>query len=56
MSNSKYIEMIEKEQMNKEIPEFSPGDTVVVQVKIKEGIVSVCRLLKALSSVSVTVV
>jgi len=37
MSNSKYIEMIEKEQMNKEIPEFSPGDTVVVQVKIKEG-------------------
>ena len=37
MSNSKYIEMIEKEQMHKDIPEFSPGDTVVVQVKIKEG-------------------
>ena len=37
MSNSKNIELIEKAQMNKEIPEFSPGDTVVVQVKIKEG-------------------
>jgi large subunit ribosomal protein L19 len=23
--------------MNKEIPEFSPGDTVIVQVKVKEG-------------------
>ena len=37
MSNSKNIELIEKEQMNKEIPAFSPGDTVVVQVKIKEA-------------------
>ena len=27
---------MEKEQL-KEIPEFNPGDTVVVQVKIKEG-------------------
>jgi len=34
---SKIIEAIEKEQMDKEIPEFSPGDTVVVQVKVKEG-------------------
>jgi large subunit ribosomal protein L19 len=31
------IAAIEKEQMTKEIPEFSPGDTVVVQVKVKEG-------------------
>ena len=23
--------------MNKEIPEFSPGDTVIVQVKVREG-------------------
>ena len=23
--------------MNKDIPDFSPGDTVVVQVKVKEG-------------------
>ena len=34
---SKLIEAIEQEQMSKEIPEFSPGDTVVVQVKVKEG-------------------
>jgi len=34
---SKVIEAIEQEQMNKEIPEFSPGDTVNVQVKVKEG-------------------
>jgi large subunit ribosomal protein L19 len=31
------IAALEKEQMSKEIPEFSPGDTVVVQVKVKEG-------------------
>lgn len=31
------IAAIEKEQMNKDIPDFSPGDTVVVQVKVKEG-------------------
>lgn len=34
---SKIIEQLEKEQMDREIPEFSPGDTVVVQVKVKEG-------------------
>jgi large subunit ribosomal protein L19 len=34
---SKIIEAIEQEQMSKEIPEFSPGDTVVVQVKVMEG-------------------
>ena len=34
---SKIIEAIEQEQMGKEIPRFSPGDTVVVQVKVKEG-------------------
>jgi len=34
---SKIIEAIEQEQMGKEIPAFSPGDTVVVQVKVKEG-------------------
>lgn len=31
------IEILEKEQMTKEVPSFSPGDTVVVQVKVKEG-------------------
>lgn len=34
---SKIIEAIENEQMGKEIPEFAPGDTIVVQVKVKEG-------------------
>jgi len=33
----KMIDELEKEQMGKEIPEFSAGDTVVVQVKVKEG-------------------
>ena len=31
------IAAIEKEQMGKDIPDFSPGDTIVVQVKVKEG-------------------
>ncbi|MGB5629465.1 MAG: 50S ribosomal protein L19 [Woeseiaceae bacterium] len=34
---SKIIEAIEHEQMEKELPPFAPGDTVVVQVKVKEG-------------------
>jgi large subunit ribosomal protein L19 len=34
---SNIIEQLEKEQMNKDIPAFAPGDTVVVQVKVKEG-------------------
>jgi large subunit ribosomal protein L19 len=34
---SNIIEQLEQEQMGKEIPDFSPGDTLVVQVKVKEG-------------------
>ncbi len=34
---SKVIEALEKEQITKEIPDFSPGDTVLVQVKVREG-------------------
>ncbi len=34
---SKIIDAIDQEQMDKEIPEFAPGDTVVVQVRVKEG-------------------
>lgn len=34
---SNIIEQLEAEQMNREIPKFSAGDTVVVQVKVKEG-------------------
>ena len=37
MSANKIIAEIEKEQMSKELPDFAPGDTVVVQVKVKEG-------------------
>jgi large subunit ribosomal protein L19 len=34
---SNIIAQIEAEQMKKDVPEFFPGDTVVVQVKVKEG-------------------
>jgi large subunit ribosomal protein L19 len=31
------IEALEKEQITRQVPDFSPGDTVVVEVKVKEG-------------------
>ena len=31
------IEQLESEQMTRKIPSFGPGDTVIVQVKVKEG-------------------
>ena len=35
---SKIIDQINNEQMQgKDVPEFNPGDTVLVQVKVKEG-------------------
>lgn len=34
---SDIIKKLEAEQMNKEIPAFAPGDTVIVQVKVKDG-------------------
>ncbi|MFN2349398.1 MAG: 50S ribosomal protein L19 [Thioalkalivibrio sp.] len=34
---SNIIQQLEAEQMNREVPDFTPGDTVVVQVKVKEG-------------------
>ncbi len=34
---SNIIEQLDAEQMTREIPDFSSGDTVVVQVKVKEG-------------------
>ncbi|MCB1602014.1 MAG: 50S ribosomal protein L19 [Lysobacterales bacterium] len=34
---SKIIQQLEAEQMNRELPVFTPGDTVVVNVKVKEG-------------------
>lgn len=36
-SKNKVIQAIEAEQMTKDIPAFAPGDTVIVQVKVKEG-------------------
>ncbi len=34
---SNLIQQLETEQMNKDIPSFGPGDTLVIQVKVKEG-------------------
>jgi large subunit ribosomal protein L19 len=34
---SNIIEQLEQEQLKQGVPEFSPGDTVTVQVKVKEG-------------------
>jgi large subunit ribosomal protein L19 len=31
------IQQIEKERMTRKVPDFRPGDTVVVQVKVVEG-------------------
>ncbi|VUD56693.1 50S ribosomal protein L19 [Thalassocella blandensis] len=36
-SRNKIIQELESEQLKQDLPEFSPGDTVVVQVKVKEG-------------------
>ncbi|MEH6590567.1 MAG: 50S ribosomal protein L19 [Halioglobus sp.] len=37
MNTNKIISELNAEQMQKELPDFGPGDTVVVQVKVKEG-------------------
>ena len=34
---NKIIESLETAQLKTDIPEFGPGDTVVVQVKVREG-------------------
>ena len=34
---SRIIEEIAKEQLKQDVPEFSPGDTVIVQVRVTEG-------------------
>lgn len=34
---NKIIAQLEAEQMQKQIPEFAPGDTVIVQVRVVEG-------------------
>lgn len=37
MRRNKIIEELENEQMKAEIPEFGSGDTVAVQVRVREG-------------------
>ena len=37
MSKNPIIAALEAEQMNKEIPDFRPGDSLIVQVKVVEG-------------------
>lgn len=37
MNANKIIQELEQEQLKQNVPEFSPGDTIVVQVKVKEG-------------------
>ena len=34
---NKIIQLLENAQLRTDIPEFSPGDTVIVQVRVKEG-------------------
>ena len=34
---SQLIDQIEKEQLKQDVPSFGPGDTIVVQVRVKEG-------------------
>ncbi|MCU7920153.1 MAG: 50S ribosomal protein L19 [Candidatus Thiodiazotropha sp. (ex Dulcina madagascariensis)] len=34
---SNIIAELEAEQMDREVPDFGPGDTVVVQVRVREG-------------------
>ncbi len=37
MRKNKIIEKIETDQMKKAVPDFSAGDSVIVQVKVTEG-------------------
>jgi len=34
---SNIIQEIDQQQLKQDLPDFSPGDTVVVQVRVKEG-------------------
>ena len=37
MNKNKYIKAVEASQLRNDIPPFSPGDTVVVDVRVVEG-------------------
>jgi large subunit ribosomal protein L19 len=34
---ARLIDEVEREQLKKDVPDFAPGDTVTVQVRVKEG-------------------
>jgi large subunit ribosomal protein L19 len=52
-SKNLIIQQLEAEQMGKEVPEFGPGDTVVVQVKVVEGLNSAFTVRKISHGVGV---
>ncbi len=37
MRRNKVIEELENEQLRQDIPDFGPGDTLIVRVRIREG-------------------
>jgi len=37
MSKNKIIEQIEAAQLKDDVPDFAPGDTLIVQVRVAEG-------------------
>ena len=37
MNKTKYIQTVETSQLRDDIPSFSPGDTIVVDVRVVEG-------------------
>ena len=43
------VQAVENAQLKQDIPAFAPGDTVVVQVKVKKATVNVYKRSKALS-------
>jgi|TARA_B110000444_G_C18707262_1_gene531946 large subunit ribosomal protein L19 len=37
VTKNKYVQTVESSQIRDDLPEFSPGDTVTVQVRVVEG-------------------
>ena len=37
MNNNKIIQQIEASQLKTDLPDYAPGDTLVVQVRVAEG-------------------
>ena len=37
MSKNRLIDLVEKAQLKQDMPDFRPGDTVLVQVRVREG-------------------